>query len=192
MSAPDFVYRLAEPDDLDFVIKSWVSSFKTAHAAGILRITTQDEQPFAVPCGNCGAPVPHDFTAVMTHTLRAVLKRPGVAVWVAANPEALPPNDLYGFLVVETGANLPSYRPPTFELTVTTAKDPMLHFVFVKRSFRGFGFATGLLRAAGVDPEKPLLYSCKTADVSALEKAGKLPRARWSPLSVRFNKGKSQ
>jgi hypothetical protein len=191
VSAP-IVYRLAEPPDLDFVVKSWVSAFKTAHSAGILRVTAPNEEPFSVPCAKCGTPMPHDFAAVMTHTLYAVLARPGVAVWVASNPRAAPPMDLHGYLVTETGANLPSYRPPNYELVVTTATEPMVHFCFVKRAYRGFGLAAALFRAAGVDPAGPLLYSCKTADVSALERAGKLPRARWSPLSVRFTKqGKS-
>lgn len=187
MSAP-VVYRLAEPPDLDFVVKSWISAFKTAHAAGILRVTAPNEPPFAAPCPSCGAPVPHDFASVMTPTLHGVLARRGVAVWVASNPRAAPPMDLHGYLVVETGANLPSYRPPDYELMVTTATEPMVHFCFVKRAYRGFGIARALLAAAGVDPAGPLLYSCKTADVSALERAGKLPRAKWSPLSVRFTK----
>ena len=192
MTSATVVYRRAEPGDLDFVVKSWVSAYKTAHSAGILRVTTAGEEPFSVPCANCGAPVPHDFAAVMTHTLHAVLARPGVAVWVASNPRAAPPSDLHGWLVVETGANLPSYRPPNYELVVTTATEPMVHFCFVKRAYRGFGVATALLKAAGVDPWGPLLYSCKTADVSALERAGKLPRAKWSPLSVRFTKATNQ
>lgn len=182
-------YREMRDEDRVFVVKSWVSSFQSAHAAGVLSIT-----PFGVPCRNCGVGVPYDFASVMTHTIEAILRRPGCRTWVAYSPGATPPSDLHGWVSVESGANLPSYRPPTFALSVTTADDPLVHYCFVKRAFRNFGIARALLKAAGVDPEKPLLYSCKTADVSSLEKAGKLPRARWSPLSVRFektNKGKS-
>jgi GNAT superfamily N-acetyltransferase len=182
MSAPVH-YRQAAPGDLDFVVKSWISSFKSAHAAGILSIS-----PLDVACPTCGAAVPHDFASVMDHTLRAVLKRPGVTVWVAYNPRAAPPSDLHGYLVSETGANLPSYRPPSFELVIVKATEPLIHYMFVKQAYRGFGIARALLDAAGIDPTKPLLYSCKTADASSLERAGKLPRAKWAPLSVRFQK----
>ena len=100
---PPIEYRRAGADDLVFVVESWVSSYKTAHAAGILSIT-----PLDVACPTCGAGVPHDFAAVMKHTVRAILARPGVEVWVVADPSAAPPNDLHGHLVVERGANLPS------------------------------------------------------------------------------------
>lgn len=183
MSDP-VVYRQATSKELDeFVVRTWVTNFKTANAAGLLRI-----DDFSAPCGSCRNPVPLDFKSVMTPTLRDVLNRPGVRTWVVANPEQNPPLDLHGFVVMEEGASLPSYRPPDFKLKVIPANEPMVHFIYVKRNYRGFGLARRLMEAAGVDPALPLLYSCKTSCVASLERAGKIPSARWAPLSPRFSK----
>lgn len=204
MTAP-VEYRRAEPEDMTFVVSSWTSSYKSAHAAGILSIT-----PLAVPCASCGAPQDYDFSTVMGHTIRNLLQRPGLEVWVAVNPRARADKRLHGYLVVERDANIPSYEWPTFERRIKHAKELLIHFVFVKQTYRGFGIARALVEAAGlkvdsfIDDEgkarsvihSPFLYTCKTPAVGQLEgvekgrlvRANKIPRARWSPLSVRFAK----
>jgi hypothetical protein len=186
-SARDIIkYRRAEASDVQFVIKTWVESYKGAHGAGILSIPE-----FAVPC-ECGKPIRYDFAAVMEVTLAKLLQRPGLTTWVAHNPREKPPHDLYGYLVSETGANVPSYvrgRDGDFALKVAEADEPLVHFVFVKRAYRTLGIARALFHVAGVDATKPFLYTCKTSNVSKLEQAGKIPTgSRWFPLSARFDK----
>ncbi len=183
-------YRPAGAGDVQFIIRSWIDSFKGAHGAGILSIPE-----FAVPC-ECGRPIRYDFSAVMEVTLARLLQRPGLTTWVAYNPRERAPHDLYGFVVSETGANVPSYVPrgrgAEYELQVATSTEPLIHFVFVKRTYRQLGIARALLQAAGIDPAQPFLYSCKTPVVSKLEKAGLMASARWFPLSARFPKEESK
>lgn len=182
-------YRPAAAQDIQFIIRTWIDSYKGAHGAGILRI---DE--LTVPC-ECGRPIRYDFSAVMEVTLASLLQRPGLTTWVAYHPHERPPNDLYGYLVSETGANMPSYvrgSDGESHLEVATAELPLIHYIFVKRYARGRGIARALCARAGVDPDQPYLYTCKTSNLSRLEKRGKLPRdSRWFPLSVRFEKGKT-
>lgn len=191
MTAPAIEYRRAQPEDITFVVSSWTSSYKSAHAAGILSIT-----PLDVPCKSCGAPQPYDYEAVMGHTIRNLLARPGLEVWVAANPRARAPHNLHGYLVCERDANVPSYTWPSFELVVKRSPHPLIHYVLVKQTYRGFGLARALLAAAGIDPTRQFLYTCKTPAVAQLEgvvkgelkNPNKIPNARWSPLCVRFAK----
>jgi len=180
-------YRPAVASDVQFIIRTWIQSYKGAHGAGILSI---DE--FEVPC-ECGRPVRYDFSAVMEVTLARLLQRPGLTTWVAHNPRERPPHDLYGYLVSETGANLPRYvfggeEQPRLEVKYAT--EPMVHFVFVKHLYRKMGIARALFQVAGIDPAEPFLYTCKTSNLSKLEQAGKLSREKhsWFPLSVRFAK----
>lgn len=188
---PDVIkYRVAKASDVQFIIRTWIDSYKGAHGAGILSIPE-----WSVPC-ECGRPIRYDFGAVMEVTLARLLQRPGLTTWVAYDPYARPPNDLYGYLVVEQGANVPSYVPGGpdggYQLKIESATEPLVHFVFVKSHVRGHGVARALFKAAGVDSQQPFLYTCKTSNVSKLEKAGVMPRARWFPLSARFPKEKRE
>ena len=113
-----------------------------------------------------------DWREIMTSQLAKILSRPGVEVWVAYCPaETDHVADLYGWLAVEHGHRL-----------------PLVHFMFVKASYRGEGFARGLCAAAGFDPARPLLHTCMTATVRSMRKAGKIPNARWNPLIARHPK----
>jgi hypothetical protein len=182
-------FRLAAAQDIQFLIRTWIESFKAAHGAGILRI-----DQLTVPC-ECGRPIRYDFSAVMEVTLASLLQRPGVTTWMAYHPHEQPPNDLYGYLVSETGANVPSYvrgEDGESRLEVATSELPLIHYVFVKRYARERGIARALFAAAGIDPDSAYLYTCKTSNLSRLEARGKIPRdSRWFPLSVRFAKGKT-
>lgn len=185
MTASIIKYRQAAASDVQFIIRTWIDSYKGAHGAGILSIPE-----LAVPC-DCGKPIRYDFAAVMEVTLAHLLQRPGLTTWVAYHPRERPPHDLYGYLVSETEPNVPTYvRGPDgeFRLDVKTSADPLVHFVFVKRTFREMGVARALFQVAGIDPRAPYLYTCKTSNVSKLEKAGVMPYARWFPLSARFTK----
>lgn len=191
MSRSIIEYRKAGAGDVQFILKSWIDSFKGAHGAGILSIP-EFVIPQACKCGE-NIPVRYDFAAVMDVTLARLLQRPGCTAWVAHNPRERSPHDLYGFIVAETAPNVPTYirgSDDSFELKVEAGTDPLVHFVFVKRVYRRLGIARALFKVAGVDPQGAYLYTCKTSNVSKLEKAGVMPKARWFPLSARFPKTK--
>jgi GNAT superfamily N-acetyltransferase len=179
-------YRQAVASDVQFIIRSWIDSYKGAHGAGILSIPE-----FAIPC-ECGKPIRYDFSAVMEVTLAKLLTRPGLTTWVAHNPRERAPHDLYGYIVSETGANVPTYVPVgdgDFKLVIERSSGPLVHFIFIKRDYRKIGIGRALFKAAGIDPAKPYLYTCRTANIAKLEKAGVVHRdARWFPLSARFDK----
>lgn len=185
----NYVIRPAEPHELAMVMKTWMDSYRTSHSGGILSIT-----PLEAPCASCGAAVGYHYAAVMPLTLKAILARPGVRVLVAANPRADALSNIHGYIVVEDGAQLPSYRPPKFELQLKRADVPLVHYVLVKKIYRGFGIARDLFVAAGVS-ERHFYYTCTTPSSESIRKtrikAGK-PFGEWQPLSARFAKETSQ
>ena len=183
----DYICRPATENDLRFVLKTWLDSHRSSHSAGLLSLS-----PHVEHCPTCNEPMSYDYNTVMTHIVRRILSRPGVEVFVASNPRELPPNDLHGWLAVEHGANIPVYRPPQYKLEVRVSPDPLVHYVFVKKIYREHGIARALFKAAGVDPRQRFIYTCHTALSVAVEKAGKVPRAEWAPLSARFTKETSQ
>ena len=179
----DFRCRLATAKDIGFVVKTWLDSYRASHSAGLLSLS-----PHVESCEACAGPVDYGYAAVMRRIVQRILARPGVSVWVAANPRALPPNDLHGWLVAEKEANVPVYRPPRYQLEVQVSPDPLVHYVYVKKIYRELGLARALFQAAGVDPRKRFLYTCHTSLSVAVEKAGKVPRSEWAPMSARFTK----
>lgn len=81
-------YRLAEPEDLCFVLESFLDSFKSSHAAGLISMD--------------------DWRGVMFPQLSKLLSRPTVEIWVAYNPEARSTQaNIYGWLAHEKGWELP-------------------------------------------------------------------------------------
>jgi hypothetical protein len=144
------------PSDRRFVIATWSSTYKSAHAAGLI---TDEDWP------------------VIAHAqFGKVIDRPMTRTIVAYEPD--------GFL---TG----------WICGVASGAVPIVHYVFVKAGYRtvwlpgdrwsGPRHARALFRALGVDPDQPYLYSCKTPIVSALERAGKIPRgARFCPQAGRY------
>jgi hypothetical protein len=175
-------YRLAVASDVQFIVRSWLDSYRSSHGAGIL-----SSDPLEVPCA-CGAPIAYDYDAVMEVTLAKLLQRPGLSAWVAYNPCEKPPHDLYGYLVSEQGANVPSYANGI--LRVRASDEPLIHYVYIKDSCRGFKIARALFKVAGIDPSKPFIYTCRTPTIPKLEDAKKLDKRihRWAPTSVRFDK----
>lgn len=81
-------YRIAEQEDLRFVLDSFLDSFKPSHAAGLIGMD--------------------DWRRVMTEQFFRILERPTVEVWVAHNPQAENPEaNIYGWLAHEQGHPLP-------------------------------------------------------------------------------------
>lgn len=74
--------RPAIESDQVFIADSWCSSFRTAHAAGLILMD--------------------DWRAVMGRTIGRLLARPGVRTLVAAHPGAAEGADIYGWIAVDT------------------------------------------------------------------------------------------
>lgn len=75
-------YRLARDHDRPLIVESWLSSYRTAHAAGLIAMD--------------------DWHAVMLPQIERVLARPDCATHVAYHPgEDLPGADLYGWIAAE-------------------------------------------------------------------------------------------
>lgn len=162
-------YRPATKSDLRLVVDSWVSSYRTAHAAGMIAMD--------------------DWREVMCAQVQKVLDRPGVEVLVAYKPGESPPLDVYGWLALEREYRISATvreRSRWGRRRMVQGRCPLVHYVYVLDAFREKGVARGLFRKAGVDPAKEFLYSCKTGFVSKL--LPKIPLAKWRPLIARYPK----
>lgn len=168
MSGPKLAYRLATKADLRLVVDSWVSSYRTAHAAGMIAMD--------------------DWRAIMCSQVSKVIARPDVEVWVAYKPGELPPADLYGWIAVERGYDVPiAFKTGSrWDRQLAKSDTPLVHYLYVIEGYRGCGLSRRLFAAAGVNPEKEFLYSCKTGFVTKL--ASKIPLAKWMPLIARYPK----
>lgn len=82
------IIREANDEDLHFVRENWLDNYRTAHAAGLIQMTS--------------------WRDVMGPQLQAVLDREGVEVLVAANPKFKGTRiDLYGWIAHEKGRRRP-------------------------------------------------------------------------------------
>lgn len=79
--------RTATTSDLDFVVATWLDSYRTAHAAGLIAMER--------------------WRDVMAVELRDVLARPDCGTWIAHAPSGSPDSDAYGWLCAETGYAAP-------------------------------------------------------------------------------------
>lgn len=110
-------YRDATPDDLGFILSSWLRS--AGDAWGDLK--RADASAFRGTEAGWFADVPHRFTRA---AVVEITERPGAESIVACDPEA--PHVLYGFIVAE-----PSQR--------------IVHWCHVKHEFRRAGIGRELL-----------------------------------------------
>lgn len=186
MTDDEYILRPAEPGDVRFVVKSWLDSYRSSKSNGFLVNT-----PFSLPC-SCGLAHHYDYATVMKATIERLIHQPDVHIIVATDPFALPPNDLFGFIVHEKDPQIAVYPPPHYHRVLETSPLSLVHYIFVKKTFRGFGIARALFRAAGVDPLEPFLYTCSTPLSVEIEKARKIPRAKWEPSCARFEKETGQ
>jgi hypothetical protein len=132
-------YRAATPADRAFVIATWASSYKGAHAAGM--ISTED------------------WPAIMHVQIAKLLDRPGTRTIVAYDPSD-DDDFLYGFIAGDVTGHLPV-------VYYVYVKGPYRSEMAGKlRS--GPRHARGLFAALGVDPEAPFLYTCRTSVVTRL------------------------
>lgn len=161
-------YRRATKADFPFIIDSWVSSYKDAHAAGMI--------PSVI------------WAPVMNVAVEIVFARPDVEVWVAYVPGEETGTDLYGWLCVERKVTVPKRQKVGGRWeTVRVGAPDLVHYVYVKHAYRRSGICLGLFQAAGIDIGKPFLYTCKTGAFTKLV-AKHAPFARWAPLIARYPK----
>ncbi len=126
--------------DSNFLFSSLLRSFRESDAVGLIPMEL--------------------YYKVFHEVVVLILSRPGIEILVATNPGMEPPNDIQGFVLWEKG--------PFFvggEKRKVT--QPAVHYVYVKRNFRGWGVGKALLRAA-VDPGKPFFYTFATTAGDAL------------------------
>lgn len=164
-------HRTATKADRAFVVDSFISSYRTAHTAGLISMA--------------------DWRQIMAVQIVGLLDRPGVDTIVAYRPGEDPGTaDIYGWIAVEArrehgDEGHPIYLdcPACHDLDIRP-QEPMVVYVYVKAPYRKLGIARGLLKAAGIEPGDPFDYAAKTAVVSKLRH--KIPAARWNPLRARF------
>ncbi len=159
-------------DDFRFVLATWLYAYQDSHAAGLIQY--------------------EDWHRIMYPQLIKVLERTGVCTIVAAWEGEEPGlADLAGWISVERGYHVPGKRTSGGRRLreLVEATEPLVHFVYVKASYRKGGIARGLFRAAGVDPGASFRHTCKTAVLTEL--AAKVPHARWCPLIARQPKKRS-
>lgn len=149
-------YRAATEDDRVFVRATWSSSYKNAHAAGMI--------------------ASEDWPDVMHRQIDKLLARPGARAIVAYDRAR--PTFLYGHIVGDVTGPVPI----VFYVYV---KEPYRSTPRAEGGARsGPRHARGLFEALGVDPARPFVYACKTAVISLL--TSKIPRARFVPAAARY------
>jgi hypothetical protein len=164
-------YRQAVETDLRFVVGSWVDSYRTAHAAGLISMD--------------------DWKAVMKPQVVKVLLRPGIEVIVAFKPGEQAPSDIYGWVCIERNVFAPTKGLEDGRRVESTVLIPVVvHYIFVKFLYRRSSIASGLLRAARRDPTKPMVYTCKTGVVKQIADRHRPSSDSWSwmPLIPRCTK----
>lgn len=100
----------------------------------------------------------HLYRETMDETIRGLLAR-GAKVLVATNPSDA--SHLVGFVCYEA----PSDHPP------------VLHYIFVKDAFRGYGAGKQLLERAGFDRQLPFHYTHRTTLLTRRVKGGQFSPA---------------
>lgn len=190
MSAPMEVIRFRKggAGDVALVVDSWVESYRTAHAAGLIPNCIVPDHATSCTC---------TWNSVMRTFVQWVLQRPSVEVWVAFHPSEPEGSDLYGWLALERQVPVPvRYHDPTrpgkekWHEKLEPSPLPLVHYVFVKQAYRELGIARRMMRAAGIFPGDHFLYTCKTGVVSKLGDSTYGTNARWMPLLARHPRKK--
>lgn len=109
------------------------------------------DSPFAGPIPN------HLYHPVYGQVLDYLMGREDVRVEVAANPES--DGQVFGYVVSEEGFDA-----------------PCLHWIYVKRVYRGYGVAKSLLKRAGIPLDSRFYYTFKGPQARKL--------AQKAPLAI--------
>lgn len=168
--------RRLRAEDLDFILDSWLDSYRMSHMAG---------------------PIPMSmYSDVYGQVLRQLVQRPDVEIIVAYEPGEHPPDDIYGWICIERDAWT---RAKVLEFGRFVDKDvqleqPIVHYVNVKQAFRDHGVARALFAAAGIDPERQWTHTFSTSVVPKMRARHRDGRRRenWAghfdPRLARFPK----
>lgn len=143
--------------DRDFVVATWSSSYKNAHAAGMI--------------------ASEDWADIMHAQIRKLLDRPTTRAIVAYEP----PDFLYGFIagdVSKTTGPLPI-------VWYVYVKEPYRSWLRPDGTRSGPRHARGLFRALGIDPNERFLYACRTQIVTRL--GHKIRNAKFVPATARYD-----
>lgn len=116
---------------------------------------------------NAGLIAMSDWLEVMWPQAEKLFARPGAEIVVACAPGEEAGADVYGWLAHERGHEW-----------------PFVTFVYVKAAYRRWGIARRLFAEAGISP----MSMFRHATWIERDLAAKVPRARWSPLTVRFER----
>jgi hypothetical protein len=156
------VYRPADlehPDDLRFVVDSWVSSYRDADSAGMIQV--------------------EDWYAVMIPQVTKAIRRPDVQTILACGADD--PTQLHGFITADVEERLPL----VYYVFVKTHYRRGGR----GRLWDGHGCARGLFAALSIDPGKPFFYVCETPMVPRLRRkipaAKHMPKYGRFPKSER-------
>lgn len=133
-SSTDLAYRLASVDDLPFIEKTFLDSFRTSFSAGLITMPRWEQ--------------------VMGQEFRTILARPDVRAVVAHHPGEQPGDcDLYGYILTLEGYEDFRSKEPL----------PYVVYIYVKSAYRrDHGIEDGLFDAAGIAPNQPFHYAVKT------------------------------
>ena len=184
--------RRATPEDLSFVLKSWVDVYRMSHFAGPIPM-----REFQID-NEAGERMMVTYRDVMYGAVRAISRRPGIEIYVAFKPGESPPDDAYGWICVETGVQIRmreyDYKTRGMKTVMKPAPQKVVHFAFVKSDFRRNKLKIGryLFEQAGVDPAKPLVCTFKTSASARLIMLGKVARVEFHPEVARFPKNDSE
>lgn len=164
-------YRPAEISDWPFLVESFLDSYRTAHAAGLIPMDAWHE--------------------TMRPFWARILKRPGVTIRVASwAHEDSSLADVAGWIAVERDYEV-LRKVQRFGRRVrrfVRCAEPLVLYVYVKELYRRRGIARRLCAAAGVDPSLPFRHATKTAVMRDLKEKGLIPHTRFEPLVVRFER----
>ncbi len=135
VSTTELQFRLAVVEDLPFIERSFLSSYRNSYSSGLIAMPRWEQ--------------------VMSVEWRSILARPDIRVHVAYHPgEDIGDCDLYGYIVTMVG-----YQDYQSKRSL-----PYVVFAYVKSTYRrDHDIETGLFAAAGIDPEEPYHYAAKTA-----------------------------
>lgn len=107
------------------------------------------------------------YADAMHPIVRSVLARPAVRVMVAHGDEML-----HGFIAYEHSK---------------IGLSPLVHYIYVAQPYRRRGFARDLFEAAGIDPDRPFEYACRTeASWRLIVVEKKAPESRYNPYRARY------
>lgn len=155
--------------DRDFILSSWLKSFKNSRDAGPISMKA--------------------YWPAYTETITELLGRSDVLV--ATPPDSDLQDAIHGYIVVERG---PILRRVGRQGSVRRINQDVLHWVYVKElgERRGKGIARALFTAAGLSPERPFYFTFRTSFVRDYERSGKEHRGEYDNSLARYPKTANQ